>query len=105
MDDARPFAGIEVPLELLDDEQALANDFFHDLAHPALGTVRVLAPPVRLDGAGFRPGPATGAFGSETRAILGSIGFHDDEIDKQLAESVTAERFEPRRAAPRTNGD
>ncbi len=100
-----PGAGVRLALELLDDEQALANGFLHDLAHPALGTIRVLAPPVRLDGAGFRPGAATGSFGSETRAILGSLGFDEEEIGKLIAESVTTERFEPRRAARRTNGE
>jgi formyl-CoA transferase len=88
-----PAAGVRLPLELLDDEQALANGFFHDLAHPALGTIRVLAPPVRLDGAGFRPGAATGSFGSETRAILGSLGFDGEEIGKLVFDGVTAERL------------
>src|SRR5438552_2633029 len=50
--DARgvPGAAVRFSTELFDDAQALANGFFHDLPHPVLGSVRVLAPPVRIDG-------------------------------------------------------
>lgn len=93
--DARglPAAAVRFALEMFDDEQALANGFLYDLPHPALGPVRVLAPPVKLDGEGFRPGAATPAFGSETRALLRDLGFGDGEIDALLAAKVTrAER-------------
>src|SRR5205807_1005437 len=65
-----PGAAVRFSAELFDDEQARANGFFHDLPHPALGPVRVLAPPVKLDGGGFQPGAPTPAFASQTRAIL-----------------------------------
>src|SRR2546421_3233722 len=42
-------AGVAFALELLDDPQVLANGLVHDLSHPALGPVRVLAPPLKLD--------------------------------------------------------
>jgi crotonobetainyl-CoA:carnitine CoA-transferase CaiB-like acyl-CoA transferase len=84
-----PAGAVKLPFEMLEDEQALANGLFHDLAHPTIGTVRVLAPPVRLDGDGFRPQPATPAFGSQTRAILGELGFPDDEITSLLEAGVT----------------
>ncbi len=84
-----PGAPVRFSTELFDDEQARANGFFHDLPHPALGPVRVLAPPVRLDGDGFQPGAPTPPFGSATRAILGELGFSDAEIDGLLAAKVT----------------
>lgn len=86
-----PAAGVKLPIELLDDEQVIANAMVHDLPHPALGSVRVLGPPVAMDGPGFRPAPPTAAFGSETRAILASLGFSAVEIAGFLAEGVTAE--------------
>ena len=91
-----PAAGVKLPLELLDDEQPLANGMLHDLAHPALGRVRVLAPPVSMDGGGFVPAPATSPFGSETRAILGDLGFSSGEVGALLAEGVTREGPAPR---------
>jgi crotonobetainyl-CoA:carnitine CoA-transferase CaiB-like acyl-CoA transferase len=91
--DARgiPAAAVHLPLELLDDEQVLANGLLHDLDHPRLGRVRVLAPPVRLDGPGFRPAPLTAPYGSETRVILRGLGFSDDEVADFVAAGVTRE--------------
>jgi formyl-CoA transferase len=84
-----PGAPVRFSVELFDDEQARANGFFHDLAHPALGPVRVLAPPVRLDGDGFQPGAPTPAFASETRSLLGELGFDAAQIDSLVREKVT----------------
>ncbi len=84
-----PASDVKLAFELLDDEQALANGLLHDLPHPALGPVRVLAPPLALDGAGFQPGAPTQALGSETRTLLGALGFSKEEIDALVAERVT----------------
>ena len=84
-----PGSDVKLAFELLDDEQALANGLLHDLSHPALGAVRVLAPPLALDGPGFRPGAPTAPFGSETRAILGGLGFTKEEVDALVTERVT----------------
>ena len=81
--------GSSIEPELFDDAQALANGFFHDLPHPVLGSVRVLAPPVRMDGDGFQPGAPTPAFASQTRAILGELGFDAAAIERLLKEKVT----------------
>jgi crotonobetainyl-CoA:carnitine CoA-transferase CaiB-like acyl-CoA transferase len=91
-----PAAGVKLPLELLDDEQPLANGMLHDLTHPVLGPVRVLAPPLGMDGGGFVPAQATAPFGSETQAILGELGFSSAEVDALLAEGVTRDRMQPR---------
>jgi crotonobetainyl-CoA:carnitine CoA-transferase CaiB-like acyl-CoA transferase len=89
--DARgvPGAAVRFSVELFDDEQARANGFFHDLPHPALGPVRVLAPPVKMDGDGFQPGAPPPAFGSATRTILGELGFDAAAIDALVAAKVT----------------
>jgi crotonobetainyl-CoA:carnitine CoA-transferase CaiB-like acyl-CoA transferase len=88
-----PAAGVKLPLEMLDDDQPLANGMLHDLTHPVLGPVRVLAPPVSLDGGGFVPAQATAPFGSETRTILGELGFSSADVDALLAEGVTRDRL------------
>ena len=89
--DARgvPGAAVRFSTELFDDEQARANGFFHDLPHPVLGSVRVLAPPVKLDGDGFQPGAPTPPFASQTRAILGELGFDTPTIDALITAKVT----------------
>jgi crotonobetainyl-CoA:carnitine CoA-transferase CaiB-like acyl-CoA transferase len=91
-----PAAGVALPMELLDDEQALANGLLHDLDHPALGPVRVLAPPLALDGEGFRPTPATAPFGADTRAILAELGFSEDDVARLVAARVTRDGFSAR---------
>jgi crotonobetainyl-CoA:carnitine CoA-transferase CaiB-like acyl-CoA transferase len=93
--DARglPAAAVRFAVEMFDDEQTLANGFLYDLPHPALGPVRVLAPPVKLDGGGFQPGGATPPFGSEARAILGELGFSASEVDALVAVKVTRTGF------------
>ena len=91
-----PAAGVKLPLELLDDEQPLANGMLHDVTHPALGRLRVLASPVSLDGGGFVSAPVTLPFGSETRAILGGLGFSAADVETLLAEGVTREGMKPR---------
>jgi crotonobetainyl-CoA:carnitine CoA-transferase CaiB-like acyl-CoA transferase len=84
-----PAGSVKFPIELPDDEQALANGMFADVEHPGLGTIRVLANPVNLDGGGFEPGLPTPEFGSETRAVLRGVGFTDTEIARFLADGVT----------------
>ena len=93
--DARglPAAAVRFAVEMFDDEQTRANGFLYDLPHPALGPVRVLAPPVKLDGDGFRPGAATPPFGSESRAILRDAGFSEAEVDGLVAAKVTRTGF------------
>jgi crotonobetainyl-CoA:carnitine CoA-transferase CaiB-like acyl-CoA transferase len=89
--DARgvPAAGVAFALELLDDPQTLANGLVHDLPHPVLGLVRVLAPPLALDRQGFTPAPATAPFGSETATLLGGLGFTPAEAAALLEAGVT----------------
>jgi crotonobetainyl-CoA:carnitine CoA-transferase CaiB-like acyl-CoA transferase len=91
-----PAAGVRLPIELLDDEQPLANGMLHDVIHPALGRLRVLASPVALDGGGFVSAPVTPPFGSETREILGGLSFSAAEIETFLAEGLTREGMKPR---------
>jgi crotonobetainyl-CoA:carnitine CoA-transferase CaiB-like acyl-CoA transferase len=87
-----PASDVKLPIELLDDPQPLANEMLHDLRHPALGLVRVVGSPVRLDGEGFRPAPPTPPFGSETREILGRLGLSEAEIAALIAGGITREQ-------------
>ena len=49
-----------------------------------------------LDGGGFVSAPVTPPFGSETRQILGGLGFSAAEIETFLAEELTREGMKPR---------
>lgn len=84
-----PASSVKFPIELADDPQVTANGFVHDLAHPVLGPVHVLAPPVRMDDEGFTPAAATAPFGSETRELLSALGFDDRDIDEFIGSGAT----------------
>ena len=84
-----PVASVKFPIELFDDAQTQANGMFHTIRHPAVGDIMALSPPVRLDGGGFSPRPPTAAFGSETQAILGELGFSEAAIDGLVEAGVT----------------
>ncbi len=84
-----PASSVKFQQELLDDPQVVANGMVYDMPHPALGNVRVLTPPLHLDGEGFRPGGATAAFGSESRQLLADLGFDGEAIEKLVSDRVT----------------
>jgi crotonobetainyl-CoA:carnitine CoA-transferase CaiB-like acyl-CoA transferase len=84
-----PVSDVKFPVEVFDDPQLVANDMVLDLDHPSLGTLRLLASPLDLDQDGFQLSSAMPAFASETRTILGDLGFAPDHIDKLLQDGVT----------------
>ena len=87
-----PVSPVKFPVELFEDEQAAANGMFHHLRHAEAGDFTVLSPPVKLDGEGFRSREPTAPFASETRTILGELGFSDAQIDALVAAEVIRER-------------
>ena len=84
-----PASRVLMPFEILDDPQTAANDMLYDLDHPQIGKVRILAPPVALDEQGFQQPKATKPFASETRDILGELGFNQSQIDGFVESNVT----------------
>ena len=84
-----PASRVLLPFELLDDPQVAANDMLYDLEHPQVGSVRILAPPVALDESGFQQAPATKPFASETREILGELGFDEVQVDDFVNSGAT----------------
>ncbi|MBI4283156.1 MAG: CoA transferase [Chloroflexi bacterium] len=62
------YSVVKAPEEVVNDPQALANDFFVDLHHPA-GAMKVIASPVK-----FRQNPAS------VRAPAPELGQHTEEI-------------------------
>ena len=84
-----PASRVLLPFDLLDDPQTAANEMLYDLDHPQIGPIRILAPPVALDEHGFRQAPATKPFSSETREILGELGFDGAEIDAFIESGAT----------------
>ena len=87
-----PVSAVKFPVELFDDEHVRANGMLHTFPHPEAGDVTAPAPPVRLDGDGFRPREPTAAFASETRDVLAELGFSEPETNALIEAGVTRER-------------
>ena len=84
-----PASRVLLPFEIIDDPQAAANDMLYDLNHSQIGPVRILAPPVALDEAGFQQLEPTEPFASETWDILRELGFDGTQIDSFIEAGVT----------------
>jgi len=82
-----PVSSVKFPVEMFEDDQATANGMFELIDHPT-GQLRVLSPPVRLDGDGFRTNPPARPFASETRSVLRDLGFEDDTIQQLIASGI-----------------
>lgn len=89
-----PASPVFLPLEMLDDPQAHANRMLHDVRHPALGDVRVLAPPLDVGTGGFRAAPVSLPLGAETRALLAAAGFDAGEIEAAIGDGAVFARDE-----------
>ncbi|MCB1742966.1 MAG: CoA transferase [Gammaproteobacteria bacterium] len=87
-----PVAAVKMPIELFDDEQALANDMIVEQEHPEVGTVKLLGPPLAMDGDAFQTAPPMARLGSETRDLLNELGFGDATIDAWVETGITREQ-------------
>jgi crotonobetainyl-CoA:carnitine CoA-transferase CaiB-like acyl-CoA transferase len=66
--------------ELLQDAQALAIGALATVPHDALGPVRLLGVPVRLEATPGAPAAAPPDVGQHTDAVLGEIGLAPGEV-------------------------
>jgi crotonobetainyl-CoA:carnitine CoA-transferase CaiB-like acyl-CoA transferase len=72
-----PCAPVNSMAEALSDEQVLARDMIVEIKHPAFGTVREVASPIKTDGAITSPAPGP-ALGEHTEQIARDILRYDD---------------------------
>ncbi len=87
-----PASRVRFPTELIDNEQAAANDLFVHAEDPEAGPFTVLGRALALDGDGFAPAPFPAPFRSETRDILAWAGLSPEAIAEAIASgAVTAD--------------
>ena len=73
---------IKEPLEVVNDEQAMANDFFVDWDHPDYGKIKVLNNPIKLSETTARINCKAPGIGEHTDTILKEIGYTAEQIEK-----------------------
>lgn len=86
-----PVSRVRLPLELIDDAQAAANDLFVDGDVPGAGPFRVLGKALALDEDGFAPAPFPAPFRSEARDVLAWAGLSPEEIADAVASGALGE--------------
>ncbi len=70
------YGKVQTPMEVINDPQALANDFFVEVEHPSAGKIRLITTPVE-----FSDTPAT------LRTTCPELGQHNEEILLELGYS------------------
>jgi crotonobetainyl-CoA:carnitine CoA-transferase CaiB-like acyl-CoA transferase len=83
-----PAAPINTVSEVVNDEQTRARSLIVQIEHPALGTVKSIANPIRFSNApvSYRLPPPL--LGEHTRSILESLGYTAEEVDSMAGGSA-----------------
>lgn len=85
-----PWSPISTNEETARDAQALANDVFVEMEHPALGKIRTVNTPMILKDHPKTAPRAPRGVGQDTREILLSLGYAAGEIDAMIASGIAA---------------
>jgi crotonobetainyl-CoA:carnitine CoA-transferase CaiB-like acyl-CoA transferase len=81
---------VMTPLEVTQDEQALANDFFVDWDHPRYGKIKVLNNPIKLSKTPAEIKSKAPDLGEHTDLIMEELGYAPEAIAAMKREGVIA---------------
>ena len=74
------WAPLQTPLEVTQDEQAIANDYFCEWDHPEYGSIKLLNNPIKLSRTPAENICKAPDLGEHTDQILTKLGFTSDKI-------------------------
>ena len=76
------WAPLQTPLEVTQDEQAIANDYFCDWDHPDYGRIKMLNNPIKLSRTPADNVCRAPDLGEHTEQILERLGYDQEKIDE-----------------------
>jgi len=83
-----PCAPIQNFGQVFSDPHLLSREYFWDAPHPKAGSVRQLGSPMRFSGTPVRRGKAGPLLGEDSAALLGELGYSDDEVGRLVEKHV-----------------
>ena len=83
-----PWSHVQNLLEVINDPQARANDFFVPLKHPAFGEIEIVANPAKLSMTSAMVRKPAPEVGQDTEGILSEVGYTPEEINKFKEQQV-----------------
>jgi len=81
-----PASQVNHKVQMLEDEQVLANDYISQFTHPNLGEVKVVSPPVKFSDTALEVRHSSPTLGEHSRAILQEAGLNDEFIEELIKE-------------------
>jgi crotonobetainyl-CoA:carnitine CoA-transferase CaiB-like acyl-CoA transferase len=81
-------SGNQTIAEILEDEQALENNFFSDIEHPVAGIARLLNSPVQFSATPAQVRWAAPQLGAHTEEVLLEQGYRWEDLEKLKEEGV-----------------
>jgi len=79
---------VKTPLEVVSDEQAIANDFYGDWDHPTYGPIKLLNNPIKLSRTPAENRCKAPDLGEHTDQILADLGYSQEKIDELRAGGI-----------------
>ena len=80
-----PASRVNLKVQLLDDQQVLANDYVSHFSHPVVGDVTVVSPPVKFSETKLEIRATSPTLGQHSKEILEEAGLPKDLIKKLLS--------------------
>jgi crotonobetainyl-CoA:carnitine CoA-transferase CaiB-like acyl-CoA transferase len=85
------FSPVQRMEDVLNDPQALANNFVVNFEHPALGTVKIPGYPIEFSECDAGTSSIAPRIGEHSTQVLEGLGYSKDEIDALLNEGVVSQ--------------
>jgi len=82
------WAPVNTPLEVIEDEQALANDIFVEFNHPYYGSFKMVNIPIKLSNTPSKIIKKAPHLGEHTDQIMKDLGYSEEEVVKLRKISV-----------------